>query len=181
MPQLSGRRISDGLFFLSGGPFVSIVQDMKIKSDSEKTTRRIAAILAEEIVRTKKAREAFVVALQGDLGSGKSTFARGFIRGCGIKARVPSPSFLIYRRYSTRNPKFNFENIYHLDLYRLQKNAAANELKKLGWDEIVRGRNIVLIEWADKTRGLIPKNSMRVTFFYGREENERIISIKSRR
>src|ERR1700741_4926884 len=82
-----------------------------------------------------------VVALFGDLGTGKTHFIKGICRGLGVHEHVASPTFTIVNEYDTAGVK-----ICHFDCYRLKSDA---ELRDIGFDEYVSGDNICLIEWAD--------------------------------
>ncbi len=77
--------------------------------------------------------------LHGDLGAGKTSLARGFLRGCGHEGRVPSPTYTLVEPYSCAG-----RAIYHLDLYRLQ---TAAELEFLGIEELTTPGTVLLIEW----------------------------------
>ncbi len=128
--------------------------------------------------KVKSGKTAAVFTLRGDLGSGKTTFAKGFFRGFGIKRRVKSPTFVIFRRFKVRDPKFvnrtsRIENIYHVDAYRLKK---TKDLVDLGFKEILSDpKNVILIEWPENAREVIPRGAHQLAFRYGKKENERII------
>ena len=102
----------------------------------------------------------------GDLGSGKTTFVQGLIKGLGIKKRIISPTFILVRHYeipSTLNSR-GVRNIYHVDLYRLEGNIK-EQLQELGFDEIISDNcNIVLVEWADKATEVFPSNTIWMEF-----------------
>jgi tRNA threonylcarbamoyladenosine biosynthesis protein TsaE len=138
----------------------------KILSRSSKETKKFAGLLAKNLLkRPKKSKTALILALTGDLGSGKTTFIQGICRAAGIKKHITSPTFIIFRR---------FKNIYHIDCYRFQK---PQELLKLGFKEIISNpKNIALIEWAEKIKKFLPKNVIWIKFNYGEKENERIIA-----
>ncbi len=109
-----------------------------------------------------------ILALSGELGSGKTTFVQGFAEGLGVKARIISPTFILMRKYG--------KNFYHIDLYRLQENIE-NEVKNLGIEDVWSNpRNIVVIEWAEKIRNLIPKSAIWIKF-ENLGENERKLTI----
>jgi tRNA threonylcarbamoyladenosine biosynthesis protein TsaE len=120
-----------------------------------------------------------VVALVGDLGSGKTTFAQGFAQGLGIKENIISPSFILMRSYkinSPRHPELVSGSLYHLDLYRLEENIN-QELINIGFNEILEDKKgIILIEWAEKAKDFLPKKTKWVNFEY-LNENERKITI----
>ncbi|MCB4791803.1 MAG: tRNA (adenosine(37)-N6)-threonylcarbamoyltransferase complex ATPase subunit type 1 TsaE [Elusimicrobia bacterium] len=82
-----------------------------------------------------------LVCLSGELGSGKTTFAKGIARGFGIKEFVRSSSFVIVNEYKTKNIK-----LYHIDLYRL----TAKSLKNVGLEEYLNTDGVSIIEWAEK-------------------------------
>ena len=96
-----------------------------------------------------------VLALCGDLGSGKTTFAQGLARGLRVKESVTSPSFVLVREYRGRLP------VYHLDLFRLDR---LDDLETIGYDEYVAGRGVTLIEWAQKMPQALPRDYVELTF-----------------
>lgn len=94
--------------------------------------------------------------LNGELGAGKSTFARAFIRAAGHVGAVPSPTYTLVEPYSLPRG-----NIYHVDLYRV---ADEEELRYLGWNELDDGCRIV--EWPDRAPGLLEQADISITFTY---------------
>ncbi len=112
-------------------------------TQSDIETQRVAFNLAQKYRNG-------VIALVGELGAGKTTFTQGFARGLGIKDKIISPTFVLIRQHG---------NFYHIDLYRL------NDFKDLGLEEILSNKNnIVLIEWAEKIKDLLPKNTIWIYF-----------------
>lgn len=108
-----------------------------------------------------------VLALTGDLGSGKTQFVRGVVAGLESNADVSSPTFVLVHEYGGgRLP------IYHLDFYRLE---SRDELLRLGFDDYVFGGGVTLIEWADRYSDLIPKEAKWIVF-ETKDENVRTIS-----
>lgn len=143
---------------------------------------KIGAQFAREALRRRsKRRGATVFALQGDLGAGKTTFVQGFFKGLGLKKRAPSPTFIIMRRHALRGHAgrpATFKNVFHIDAYRLKK---AKDLAALDFQEIADDpQNIILIEWADRARGILPKGATWLVFAHGTRgrENERSIIMK---
>jgi tRNA threonylcarbamoyladenosine biosynthesis protein TsaE len=123
-----------------------------------------------------------VIALEGNLGAGKTTFVQGFLKGLGSKKRAASPTFVLMRRHplaaasKTAQARSKLLNVYHIDAYRLKK---PEHLEVLGFDKILgEPRNVVLIEWPEQAKNLLPKNTLWITFAYGKKENERMIKIK---
>lgn len=135
-------------------------------------TKALARQMAKSILKEKPADKAKIVALVGKLGAGKTTFIQGFLRALGVKSKIISPTFLIMRPYVVK--KSGFTRAYHVDAYRLN---FQKELIALGFKKIIADpKNIVLIEWADKIKKLLPKNVVWLQFKYGKKENERIIA-----
>lgn len=97
--------------------------------------------------------------LTGELGAGKSTFARAFIKAAGHSGAVPSPTYTLVEPY-----KLSRANIYHVDLYRV---SSEDELRYLGWNELDNGCR--LVEWPDRAPGLTSQADLAVTLTYERE------------
>lgn len=149
-------------------------------SKNSAQTKKFAARLAREIIGAHppkigvNPRRATVVALIGDLGAGKTTFTQGFSRGLGLRRRITSPTFLLVKRLRVKGKRFN--SLFHIDCYRLQN---AKELPPLGIKKILRDpKNIVLIEWADKIKKLLPRETIWIHFTHGGAEHERHVDIR---
>jgi tRNA threonylcarbamoyladenosine biosynthesis protein TsaE len=96
-----------------------------------------------------------IIALQGDLGAGKTTLTQGIAAGLGITSRVTSPTFIIQRTYDVPNGKGSVKSFYHVDLYRLIQ--ADDDAQELGiTHEWGRKENIFVIEWPDRLSQLPP-------------------------
>lgn len=107
------------------------------------------------------------IALFGDLGAGKTQFAKGVAQGVGVPAdeTVCSPSYTILNVYEGRIP------FYHFDLYRLSDEGQVSEL---GFDEYFAGNGASVVEWADRLGGQIPNDSLRVVFTIEGPERRRL-------
>ena len=92
-----------------------------------------------------------VVVLIGDLGAGKTTFAQGIARGLGVAGSVTSPTFTLVQQYAGRWP------VADVDVYRLDR---IQELHDLGFEELVDGPGVTVIEWGDRVRQLLPPVSL---------------------
>ena len=104
--------------------------------------------------------QATVIALQGELGSGKTYFAQAFGKVMGVKENMPSPTFVIMKSYDI--DWRGFKKLIHIDAYRLEKEE---ELLNLGWEALLKDQeNIILIEWPERVEGIIPKDSKRIHF-----------------
>ena len=135
---------------------------MEVVTKNDTKTRELGKRIAHQL----KGGE--ILALVGDLGSGKTTFVQGLAKGLGIKKRVISPTFIIMRHYP-------IAHFYHIDLYRLEKNIE-HEIKGLGLEEIWgKQENIVAIEWAEKIKDLLPKNTIWITFEQFDENSRKIM------
>jgi len=115
-----------------------------------------------------------VVALYGDLGSGKTQFVKGVCRTFKVHTPATSPSFVILNRYDGVDKSGNELFLYHFDLYRIKSIA---ELYDLGYEEFLRGDGICLVEWAGMLGNLLPERRYDVRLSIGAEENERRIEI----
>ena len=94
--------------------------------------------------------------LTGELGAGKSTFARAFIKAAGHTGAVPSPTYTLVEPYDLPRGY-----IYHIDLYRV---SSEDELRYLGWNELDNGCR--LVEWPDRAPGLTSQADLSVTLHY---------------
>jgi tRNA threonylcarbamoyladenosine biosynthesis protein TsaE len=138
----------------------------RIVTHSEEETIRVG----EEFSRQLKAGD--VVALVGDLGSGKTRFAKGISRGLGVKENVTSPTFTIVNEHlGGRLP------LYHFDCYRLR---TITELDEIGYDEYIYGGGVCVLEWADMIAPKLPEHRFDIHCALGADEYERIITIEQR-
>ncbi len=127
--------------------------------------------------------QALVLALHGDLGSGKTTFTQGLANYLGVKQRITSPTFVIMKKFSIFSiepgPRaignFQFSNkryLYHIDCYRLNE---PEEILNLGWQEIITNpKNIVAIEWPEKIKKFLPKEAIFLKFKFISDKQRKI-------
>jgi tRNA threonylcarbamoyladenosine biosynthesis protein TsaE len=119
------------------------------------------------------------VFLQGDLGTGKTTLVRGFLRGLGYSGKVKSPTYTLLERYELQHM-----DCYHFDLYRL---SSPEELEYLGIQDLLDERAVIMVEWPERGQGMLPAadltillehrgNSRELTFEQGSKLGERIMS-----
>jgi len=137
---------------------------MNFVSNSPKDTQKVASNLAKKILMNSPLRSgrARVIGLEGELGAGKTVFVKGFSKALKIKGPISSPTFIIMKSYKIPNhiQNYTFHTIYHIDVYRLKDEK---DLVKLGIKKIINNfHNIVLIEWAERVRKILPKDHIKI-------------------
>lgn len=138
-------------------------------TNSFEETRQLGRNFAKEISPFQ------IVALRGDLGSGKTTFVQGFAEGLGITKKIISPTFIIMRTYEVGDKikDLGFKNFYHVDLYRVENER---DVEGLGLFEIMNDpENIVVIEWPEKIESSLPKDRKDIFFTYVDDKERKII------
>jgi len=143
---------------------------MKFVSKNPEETRKIA----QEFLKTlRKSERATVVGLYGDLGTGKTAFSQFLGEALGVHDPIQSPTFLIEKIYELKRTPW--EHLVHIDAYRLE---SSDELLNLGWREIIkRPENLVLVEWADRVKEILPENAYHIAIKHV-EDDEREIHIE---
>lgn len=128
-------------------------------TSSAEETKELGRKIAKEL------KPGDVVALIGELGTGKTTFVQGLAEALGVSGGVKSPSFIILNIHRGRL------NLYHLDLYRVDN---INELYEIGIEEFIYSDGVTVVEWAEKAMPLLPENTIRINFFYTGNDTRRI-------
>lgn len=157
----------------------------EIITKSAEETKKIATNLAQDLKkcpfgtspegRQLLLKHAFIIALEGNLGSGKTTYIQGLAMGLGIEENVLSPTFVILKEFSIAVS--GFKKFYHIDAYRLKN---SQELIELGFKDLIKNsENIIVIEWADRIKRLLPKKVIWVTFknFKGNKRKIQIFNL----
>lgn len=108
-----------------------------------------------------------VIELIGDVGAGKTTFVRGFAKGLGIKEPVTSPSFTISKSYAGKN-----KTLVHYDFYRLDDPGIMSEDLA---ENIKNPNNIVIIEWGESVKNLLPENHTTINIKYNDDDSREVI------
>ncbi len=145
------------------------MQSIEIITNSPKETKKVAILLSEAMKDQSLSNRAFIIALEGDLGSGKTTFIQGLAQGLKVGENILSPTFVIQKDFSLELK--NFKNLYHFDAYRLKN---PEELLELGFRDLIRNpENLIVIEWADKIKKLLPREILRIKFVSLREISRR--------
>jgi len=148
----------------------------KLVSKSLEETEKIARNFLKEISENKKEGGAIIVGLFGDLGSGKTSFVKGVAKTLGVEGSVSSPTFVIEKIYKLSDYELethNFSHLIHIDAYRL---SGGEELKNLGWNEIISNyKNIIFIEWPENVEEVLPKEIKKINFKFIDENTREII------
>jgi tRNA threonylcarbamoyladenosine biosynthesis protein TsaE len=139
---------------------------------NSRQTQKLGEMLSKEL------RGGEIICLTGELGSGKTTFSQGVLRGLGAKGPHTSPTFVVMKKYKVkahRNLAFSLrqtscrnslkpsfiQNIYHLDAYRV----GPRDILDLGWKEIISDKkNVIIVEWAERMNKIIPKRAVWIKF-----------------
>jgi len=122
--------------------------DYKITTNREEETIELAQNIESEKFPN------MVICLDGDLGSGKTVFTKGFAEALGIDENITSPTFNIIKEYNTEET-----NLYHMDLYRLE-----GDVRNLGLEEYFEKGGVVIIEWADMIEEYLPDERLEIKF-----------------
>ncbi len=150
---------------------------MKYLSQSLVETNQIALDFLAKISQIKK-EHALVVALFGDLGSGKTTFVQALARNIGISDIITSPTFVIEKRYiipSTNKYQLSYKKLIHIDAYRLD---SAQEILNLNFSEDIGDKdNLILIEWPERVDTALPEDILKINFSFI-DENKREIEFE---
>ena len=142
-------------------------------SKSVKETGKIAADIVDKLQPQAKAT---VIALSGNLGSGKTTFTKAFAEACGVSPdEVTSPTFVIMKSYEIAEPRVlmgGWTKLIHIDAYRLEK---PEEIVRLGWNDLISDpTHIILVEWPEHVGKAMPKDAHKITFSVVDENTRKI-------
>lgn len=149
------------MLYLSEIVLQSSMKSKKNITSSAKETRKIGEILAEEIIKTEK-KQALIIGMEGELGSGKTTFIQGLAKGLGIKEKITSPTFVILKKYKISSRIIKNAFFFHIDCYRIK----SKDLLELGFEEIAGNpQNIIVIEWGGRVKKIL-KNVLWIKFEY---------------
>ncbi|RJQ53614.1 MAG: tRNA (adenosine(37)-N6)-threonylcarbamoyltransferase complex ATPase subunit type 1 TsaE [Actinobacteria bacterium] len=138
---------------------VATEANSSLTSHSSEETRRLGACLAPLL------QPGDVIVLTGDLGAGKTVFAKGIADGLGASGEVTSPTFVILHQLKGRL------TLYHFDLYRLE---SAKEFVALGFDDILYGDGVSVLEWGDKFPDQLPSERLELVFHFDDGDERRI-------
>lgn len=141
-----------------------------IRLKNLKEMRELADLFIENLPSASK--EALVVGLFGDLGSGKTTFVQKVAERLKVKEQLVSPTFVIQKKYRIGSERCYFKNLIHIDAYRLE---GKTDLLNLGWDEIKNNpQNLIFIEWPERVADIFNADMRKIHFKFI-DENTREI------
>lgn len=139
------------------------ISTIQIKIHSEEEIQQLAYDM------TTYAYPSQVIALNGDLGAGKTTFTKGIGRCLGVKRIINSPTFTIMKVYDVTNYLNGIDKLYHLDVYRLNDSRSDFEL-----EEYFYQNGLTVIEWADIIQDMLPQNTWYVSIYRLTDTTRRI-------
>ncbi len=143
-------------------------------SKSLEETKSIAKTFVEKllIMGGKSSGKAVVILLQGNLGSGKTTFVRAVGEVLRVQGNITSPTFVLEKVYKIKGNE-NFSQMVHIDAYRL---SGENDMNALGWGEVVDNpKNIVFVEWPEVVSDVFPEDTPKI-FLEFIDENTRTLT-----
>ena len=133
-------------------------------------TKKVGREMAKKILKEGIKKTSCVLALEGDLGGGKTTFLQGFALGLGIKEKILSPTFVIMKRFQLGVK--DFKNFYHLDCYRIK---TAEDILDLDFKNILsQPENIIAIEWSELIKEVLPANAILIKFKFIDDKKRKI-------
>jgi tRNA threonylcarbamoyladenosine biosynthesis protein TsaE len=136
-----------------------------VRTQSFRETQKLGQELAKRLVPSQ------AICLSGDLGSGKTTFVQGLLKGLKVKGPYTSPTFVIMKKYEPKVKHQTSKVIYHIDAYRIGEKDILN----LGWEEIItQPGNLIVVEWAERIKKIIPKNAKWINFSWEGEKKRKI-------
>lgn len=142
---------------------------MEYLSNSKAETYEIASKIAQQLKGDE------ILALSGELGSGKTTFVQGLAAALGLKNQITSPTFVLLREYKIESSKSKIKNLIHVDAYRME---SERDVESIGLSEYLNDKkNLVVIEWPEKIAKILPSGKKLIKFEYV-DENKRKIIIK---
>ena len=146
-----------------------------VKSHLAPTSPRLRGASTRDT--TSHQQKATVLLLQGDLGSGKTTFTQALARELGVKNQLTSPTFVLMKSYEispTATERFHLsvKNLVHIDAYRLTSGA---DLRNLGWDDLVNDpNNLIIVEWPELVADLWDGSEFKINFKFVDDQTREI-------
>lgn len=149
--------------------------------DFEDIARDFLDKILKQNSKIKDGDTATVVGLFGDLGAGKTTLVQNIAKDLGIKQKINSPTFVLLKRYPIPRislGKSKWDNVYHIDAYRLEGKDIKKELEILSWNEIISNpKNLVFVEWPEIVKDFMPSKYNKI-FISHTKNNQRKFEFK---
>jgi len=143
-----------------------------------KSLTDLESLAGDFLKKIKKGKQATLVTLAGDLGSGKTAFTQMVGKKLGIKTKITSPTFVIQKKYelSPSEPKeisTSYKQLIHIDAYRLNN---GRDLLVLDWDEIMNNPdNLILLEWPERVKDIVPTSAKKISFKFIDDSSREIV------
>ena len=147
----------------------SLKQHCRQEAETAKLAKDFAASLSKLIIQNPTAH--LNISLEGDLGAGKTTFARYLIQSMGHEGKVKSPTYTLCEPYPINQNDRSFI-VHHFDLYRMRDPL---EWQEAGFAELFDVPGFCLIEWPEKAEGTLPAFDLQIQLLAGSDENERSV------
>ena len=154
-------------------PKASLKQYCRQEAETASLAQRLATSIREGMENSPQSH--LNIALEGDLGAGKTTFARHLIQGLGYEGKVKSPTYTLCEPYELHSNQDSF-TAHHFDLYRMRNPL---EWQEAGFAEYFDVPGFCLIEWPEKAEGTLPVFDIQVALTAGAQENERAIELNA--
>ncbi len=153
---------------------IKFSEENAVLTRSEESTQNLAKEIWQKY-ESHKGKRAIIFALRGEMGAGKTQFTKGLARAMGITELVTSPTFALENSYQST---VNSNQLYHFDAWRLEN---SDEMKALGFPDLIKNKSVISVEWAEKVSDIIREFDdeaiiIWVKIEFGKGENERIIS-----
>lgn len=140
---------------------------MKTVDHRTKSPRETQKLAADFIEKHRDSR--LIIALHGDLGSGKTCFVQGLAEGLRCRKFVTSPTFTLINEY-----RDGIRPLYHIDLYRLENER---QVYGLGIEDYIDSDGVIAVEWAERAGGILPAGTIHIRFKTTDDPEERVITI----
>jgi len=154
-------------------PKASLQQYCRQEAETASLAQYLAASIQENMEHSPQSH--LNISLVGDLGAGKTTFARHLIQGLGYKGKVKSPTYTLCEPYELHSNQHAYI-AHHFDLYRMRDPL---EWQEAGFVEYFDVPGFCLIEWPEKAKGTLPRFDIQITLAAGADENERAIELNA--
>lgn len=113
------------------------------------------------------------MALEGDLGSGKTTFVKALAKALGVAKEITSPTFVLMKKYDIVDSKQNISSLVHIDCYRME---SIEDAESIGMTDLFADeKSIIVLEWPSKIEKILPQKTIKISFKYLDQDKRKII------